>query len=323
MHSSTSNSDESVAAPRPTRTAGLALASIAVFVICCEAGARVGLRHLSKMESRIAADHDAVEAIRSASGQKPSILLLGNSLLLEGLKYPGIREDMADRARVVRFVMEQTTFWDWYYGIRRLLEDGARPDTIVLCMNPAQLIASDILGDYASFYLYRVQDIPAIRRVAHYDLNQESGLFFARFSQFYSGRNNLRNFALGRVDSAYTGWRHSLTMPTPPFPPAEEFERIVESRLRLLQADSLERGVRMVLLIPPGFMAGEDEVIEAGRRTNTDVLIPFRAGELPKRLYQEDIFHLNDEGAEIFTAAVEAEFRERLDSWLAGRGQVR
>jgi len=53
--------------------------------------------------------------------------MLGNSLLLEGVEFPGLSRDLRPEIEARRFVVDNTSYLDWYYGIRSLLRRGARP----------------------------------------------------------------------------------------------------------------------------------------------------------------------------------------------------
>src|SRR5204862_7607578 len=93
---------------------------------------------------------------------------------------------------------------------RRFFDEGSRPDMIVLCISAEHLISSRIRGDYSVYYLFRFWDIPQIRRDINYDLTKTSGLVLSRFSLFYAGRNNFRNFMLSRTAPAYTAMLQRL-----------------------------------------------------------------------------------------------------------------
>ena len=265
-----------------------------------EAATRFGFQQISRVESRVHTDHLAALAIRQGGPSKPTILLLGNSLLLEGIDYDGLRRVMEPRATPVRFVVEQTMYLDWYYGIRRLFSDGARPDRVVLCLNLSQLLANSFLGDYSAFYLIRTQDLASAGREAGFDLTGISDLFFARYSLFYAGRSSLRNFALNSVIPAYGKVLHEFAIkPGRDFSDAEVLAR-AGPRLNSLRMLCSQYNVHFDFLLPPGFGNGGQGLIEAGRRTGASVLVPVPQNIWKPGLYQ-DSFHLNREGAVQFT----------------------
>ena len=313
MHSSISSSEP--AAPlalrqRPApyaKGAGVTLLLLALILAALETGTRVVFRRVSRLENRIMVDHRNALSLRP--GTKPHILLLGNSLLLEGLDYDALHKSLAPDAEVTRFVIEGTTYYDWYYGIRRLLASGSRPDRIVLCMSALNLLGAGIRGDYSAYYLFQTQDIAGIARSIHYDTTKASNLVFARYSLFYAARNNMRNFILGKVDPAYSALINHIQFSRSQLPPSNEIEHSAEQRLRALNSECARYRVPFVFLIPPAIDAhGERELLEAGRLSGTSVSVPIAGGTLPADLFR-DGFHLNSRGAAVFTDALARDLR--------------
>lgn len=315
MPSSISSSESAAAAAamtgprRHTRAVVALLLGLASVLIGAEAFTRLVFPRVSKLERRTTAEFAAATSIRpSAAGQLPTVLLLGNSLLLEGLDYQRIRTVMADEARVRRFVVENTTYLDWYFGMKRLLAGGSRPDFIVLCLNPAQLVGSSLRTDYSPYYLMDSGDISVASHALHYDLTEAAGLFFAHYSMFYARRNTLRTFVLNRVDMPYSELVHNLVVRPPVLPKPEELTRIAERRLLDLNKVAASHGVRFSLLLPPGFMPGEKAVAAAAEQSGTKVMSPIHTNELGRE-YFADGFHLNQAGAQLFTNAIATELR--------------
>lgn len=275
--------------------------ALLVFLLAgLEFGMREVYSRVSRIEARTHADYQAALAIRPGGASHPNILLLGNSLLLEGIDYDGLRRAMEPRATPVRFVVESTTYLDWYYGIRRLLASGARPDRVVLCLSLSQLLTSRLRGEYSAFYLIQTPDLVRAGREAGLDLTGTSGLFFGRYSMFYAARNNFRNFALSRVDAPYEKTLHGFTAaPGAQFSDAEILAKAA-SRLGELRSICSQYGVEFTFLLPPGFGGGAEALAEAGRRTGTMVLVPVPLNSWKEDLYA-DGFHLNQKGATEFT----------------------
>ena len=191
-------------------------------------------------------------------------------------------------------------YFDWYYGIRRLFEDGARPDRIVLCLTVPQLLANSIRGEYTAFYLIRLQDLASAGKDAGLNLTGISGLFFARYSMFYAGRSSLRNFMLNSVFPAYAETlRGFANKPAPDFSDAEVLAGAAP-RLNNLRMLCAQHSVRFDFLLPPSFGHGERSLMEAGRRMSTSVLAPVPQNSWKSNLYRDN-FHLNHEGAAQFT----------------------
>ena len=317
MHSSIFNSELVVEAapdqPRATNTyvvwSVCAIVSLALFCMALEAVTRFGFRHISHIEGRIAQDHEAALAIRK--GSRPTVLFVGNSLMLEGIDSRQLRDALGGQANTVHFPIEQTQYLDWYYGLRRLFDEGSQPDIVVVCMSAGHLITSRIRGDYSAYYLFQLADIPEIRREAHYDLTKTSGLVLSNFSLFYAGRSSLRNFVLVSVNRPYAVLLQSIAGPRPDFPPDAEMERIAAARFQELQRLCSSHGARFVYLLPPGFGPGEAPLIAAGVRSHTDLMVPIHLNALGRDKFR-DGFHLNAAGEQMFTDKVAELVKIRL-----------
>jgi hypothetical protein len=242
---------------------------------------------------------------------KASVLLLGNSLLLEDIDYARLRDSLDGRAYAIRFPIEDTEYLDWFYGLRRFFHEGSEPDMVVLCINAEHLISSKIRGDYSVYYLFRFWDMPQIRRDIGYDLTKTSGLVLSRFSLFYAGRNNLRNFVLVRTAPAYTAKLQRIATRPAHVPSDEEIEEVSESRLTALRTLCSSYRAQFAFLLPPGFGQGEAPLVRAGARSRTDVMVPIHLNSLSRDKFK-DGFHLNASGAQIFTDKVSALLKSRL-----------
>jgi hypothetical protein len=172
-------------------------------------------------------------------------------------------------------------------------------------------LSSRIRGDYSSYYLFRLADIPQIRREIHYDLTKTSSLVLSHFSLFYAGRSPLRNFILVSTDRSYAELLQRVAAPRPHYPPDPEIERIAEGRLRDLRTLCSSHGARFAYLLAPGFGPGEAPLVDAGVRSETDVMVPINLNAFALDKFR-DGFHLNAEGAKIFTQKVADLLRSRL-----------
>src|SRR6266567_3933514 len=134
MHSSISSSepiDRSLPVAkanfRPRHAIIAILASVACVMLSAELLSRFAFPRISQIESRITRDEHQIMAIASADrNSPPTVLLVGNSLLLRGLEYPRIRTELAPDAQVFRLVIENTEYLDWHYGLRHMFESGVR-----------------------------------------------------------------------------------------------------------------------------------------------------------------------------------------------------
>ena len=183
---------------------------------------------------------------------------------------------------------------------------------VVLCINAEHLVSSRIRGDYSVYYLFRFWDIPQIRRDIGYDLTKTSSLAVSRFSLFYAGRNNLRNFVLLRTVPAYTEMLRRIATPQALPPSDQEIERIAEIRLAAMRTLCSSHDAQFTFLLPPGFGPGEAPLVKAGTRSRTDVMVPVHLNALGRDKFK-DGFHLNASGAQIFTDKVSALLESRIE----------
>ncbi len=312
MSLSTSSSETQSLSRDYTRPIVITVVILLLFLIALEIGTRVGFSRISHIESRVNIGHAAALAARKGGPSHPTILLLGNSLLLEGVEYTALQQQLGSRADPILFAIEQTQYLDWYYGIRRLLDDGSRPDRIVLSMNLRHLTSDAIRGEYSAAYLFRTRDLKDVGSDINLNLTGISDLLFARYSMFYAGRLNVRNFSLGRIAPAYSTVLHNLNnTPKRAFSNAETLA-IAAPRLAKLREACAEYQVDFDFLLPPGFEESSEGLLEAARQSGTSVLMPVPQNSWPADLYR-DAFHLNHEGSVRFTKILSSTLLKQIE----------
>jgi hypothetical protein len=208
-------------------------------------------------------------------------------------------------------VIEQTYYYDWYFGIRRLFAEGARPKEIVLGIQPSVIPMNQIRGDYSAYYLISGHDLFDAARAMGYDLTKTSSLTFAHFSLFYAGRNNLRNFILNKVDRNYGELLHELVTKRAPIVMSGKAARISTERLAAIKRMCESHGTRFLYFVPPALGDEGESVIADIRSSGIAVLEPFKMNELASS-YFRDGFHLNERGAGVLTRKL----ADELDSQL-------
>ena len=283
---------------------------LVLFCVLLEAVTRLGFAHISHIESRIAESRHAALAIRPHP-PLTQVLLLGNSLAIEGIDIVALQRAVAPSARITPFFIEGTAYFDWYFGLHRLFLEGSRPDVVILCLNTEQLLANSIRGEYSAFYLFDTHDLPEIRRDIGANLTGLSSLFLGRESLFYAGRTQLRNFLLGRMDPAYAALLHQLAVHPAPAPSVAEIGSTGTARLQSLRELCGKYGARFVFLLPPGGRHHQDELSTAARHSGASLLIPIDEGVLGPEMFS-DGFHLNTAGRKIFTDRLGATLPEAL-----------
>jgi hypothetical protein len=306
MPSSISNSDELQAQRNlDVRRATIVLIAIAVGLSgLAEIAARVGLSRFSQIHRRIMEDQRAANEVRPANaGQPKTMLAVGNSLLLEGVNFAQLADRTSSRFRPTRFVVEQTSYYDWFFGLRRLFRQGVRPDYLVLCLSPGQLRVNTIRGDFDARFLFGLQDIWPLTRAIDANLTTTSSLYFAHASTFYGARSELRSVFMGKIGlmPVQQLWHDLVTVPL--VEKSEDMTPLYASRLKMLSDLCAMHGVRFLFLIPPTAQPGDKEVVRAGERAHATVLRPVPNYSLGPEYYR-DSFHLNARGANIFTSKI-------------------
>lgn len=288
------------------------IVSVAAVFLGAEIFCRYAFPRISQIEGRIRSDEHQARSISAPSSGQPTVLMVGNSLLLRGLEYPKIRAEMAPDAQVTRFVIENTNYLDWYYGLRHMFESGVHPSMVVLCLNLKQTISSGILGDYSARHLFGVAELLPVAHEAGMDATRTSGLILAHWSAFYSSRATIRNFILNTSDPPYARAMHNLADSAPnPLPAPDELVNTARKRVNAIQQLCGQNGIEFVLLIPPSLNRNNDLLASAASLQHVNFDYPLPVGELGPE-YFLDGAHLNPKGAAVFTDAVARCLRARL-----------
>jgi hypothetical protein len=322
MPSSTSNSDRTALANADEATTKQSVQRATLVLILIMAGILMGAElsarflfpHISQIQRRIVEDQRQVLAFSTPSRDAPPlILLVGNSLLLRGLDYPAIQAEFPD-AHIVRYVIENTSFFDWYYGLNHLFRLGIRPTRVVLCLNVGQTITPEILGDYSARYLFDARDLLAVARDVGMDTTQTSNLFFAHWSSFYASRATIRNYLINVVDPPYASALHELARIPQPLPPESQMIAIARARLRAINQLCRRNNSDFIFLVPPSLSNLDEVLIKAAVMENVKFTVPLPAGTVGAEYFRVDAFHLNEKGATAFTKKLARELRSGMTS---------
>ena len=296
----------------------LLLLALLLYFAALELMMRTVVPRVSQVERRHNADRQAALRLsqRPPQGMK-TVLIIGNSLLQEGIDREKLREVSASQYRVAVFPIENTTYLDWYFGLHRLAVEGSKPDVVVLCLNIKQLMSNSTNGEGFAHSMMWMGDILEVAKTAGLDSTNTSNYFFANLSAWLGGRWFIRNWVLEEwMPKAKT----LVDLFTPrgavtPIPLEATVEQTTQ-RLKKLQDLCETFGARFVFLVPPA-TSGADSLIKmqsAAEETKISVLIPFKPGEMPAAAFS-DGFHLNPNGARIFTERLAI----LLSESLAGR----
>jgi hypothetical protein len=307
MLSSTSSSEAPASPGRAStsRAIVILLASLAALCILVEGGTRLVVHDLSNNLGRIRTEATAAKAIRS-SAEPEELLIVGNSLLIAGVDVGALNEPLQPRWRGVRFGIEQTTYYDWYYGLRRLTADGAKPSAIVVCLEPRHLVGSTVRTEIFARYLMRKGDTLSVSRALDLSPTDTADLFLANVSAFWALRKEIRKNVLGRLMPELPNLTRMITRGGgSPAPELDELLSKGRIRLEALRATADAAGARLIVVVmPPVDSAHTSALAELGAQLGIPTVTPLTDQDLLPDDYEPDLYHLNSQGRERFTQAL-------------------
>lgn len=287
---------------------------------------RVGLARISNIEGRTDREYRAARVIRHSTGPVPNVLVIGSSWLLRGVDFPALQKSLATRCTLSRFVVEQTAYLDWYYGMRFLYARGARPDVVVLFLNGTDVAVNDLRGGYSACHLMLFGDVLHAARNAGLSPTGTFSLLLANLSAYYGTRVETRKFVLARLLPSVGKLRGSMV--PPPRTPLDPRRAVDVASRRLEEFRALvqsHRGRFLFVEAPCRRPADAAWMSEASARTGVPVIVPMSAGSLHDADFLEDHEHLNPSGAARYTAALAPLLSKSLESCLpaAARASTR
>jgi hypothetical protein len=298
-----------------SRYSAILLSLCTIFCAALEIGQRYVVPRVAALDSRLEREHTGAEELRPMPGKPAPVLIVGNSLLKKGVVIPLLNQKLGPEYRVSRYVVEDTNYLDWYYGLRRLFRAGARPKAVILVLNARQLISPGVHGDAFASLLMDVRDVLDVQRTVGGDNTATSNLLFANLSRYYGMRSEIHKAFLVHLLPEFPDLAVKLRPAITPLPPDDVIEETTAARMLQISRLCAENGSQFILVVPPSTAArdGSSAVESAGNRAAVQVLVPFRPQELPDNLYA-DGFHLNYRGSLVFTQALSSQLRQTLDS---------
>jgi hypothetical protein len=293
------------------------LAGCLLVALGSEAIARVAFHRVSKIQRRMADEYQAARAIgQDRSPQTGHLLLVGNSLLDEDVRFDSVRSGLGREWDTRRFVVEQTFYLDWYYGLRRLFREGARPDVVVIMLTTQQWVRSDSRGDYSAQYLMAPVDLPAAARDLQLNATQTTNLALANVSRFWGARAELRNFVLGRLLPDLGRLMDYSSVVDTRTIVEREVTPVARQRIDRLKALTNANGAQLLILLPAVLNRhdGAAALLRAASAAGVPALRPVESGTLPPQQYRDAGFHLNATGASQFTERLIPALRRQLEA---------
>ena len=310
MLSSTFNSEtDSTAYDRGIRALLISLIAICLLF---ELGTRFGLPRLSRIQERVRSERlDLLASRPDGHGGTKTVAVLGNSLLLWSIDFSLLNKLGAGNFRYSRFVIESTQYWDWYFGLRRLFAEGARPDVVALLIGANHWLEDSIEGEYFAYELLRPSDVVLLRTELNLDRTTASKYFFASWSSWLGSRAIVRKNLLRLIFPDLERFTRKLVGP-PTYPNAAiAYDKAVK-RMRGLKSVSEENGVKLVVILHPTLDARApfNPVLAAADAAGVPVIAPVHL-EYTSDLYS-DGYHLNTAGMEKFTRDLIAPLEQSL-----------
>lgn len=310
MPSSTSSSK-----PGALFYAKLLVGICALLILAIEFLSDFLLKHHSETYARVSRQYaEAVKMRPAKPGEPASVLMIGNSLLLEGVDVGRLQKLTSSQMNICPIFLEATGYYDWFYALQRLFRQGAKPQVVVLGVGVNSFLANSVRQDYAPLMLFDMRDSLNVASDLKLDRTATNNLLLAHSSVFWDTRAVLRTQILRHIVPHYTELV-LLLKPQPAIPPPHQFLTTAYSRLDRLRKLCEAHGTRLIILVPPT-PSSEDAVRQmtiASQRAGVDTLVPIDPTALSAKYYQSDELHLNSEGAQLFTSALATFLPRTLD----------
>ena len=186
-----------------------------------------------------------------------------------------------------------------------LYDIGARSTIEALMLDPGQLVGDMTRGDYTAFRLARKRDVVLLGEEAHLHPTEISRLVLSSWSSFYGFRGESRKVLLSKI---IPGMSELAVMLAPRANRAAQdqdtsrLQHAVFSRLQRFRSESLLRGSRAVLILPPVSRSESTlrAVVRAGREADVPVLLAYAPGSYVTSEFSDGV-HLNAIGRSRFT----------------------
>lgn len=286
--------------------AKLLIAICALLIVTLELLSDYLLKHDSETYARVSRQYAEAIKIRPARlGEPTSVLMVGNSLLLDGVDVDRLKKLTSGQMHIYPVFLEATGYFDWFYALQRMFREGARPQVVVLGLGANDFLAYTVRQDYAPMMFFDMRDSLGVASDLRMDRTATSNLLLAHSSVFWDTRSVLRTQILRHIVPHYRELV-LLLKPQPAIAPPLQFQTIGNSRLEQLRELCEAHGAKLIILLPPTPSSGDAvrQMTIASQKAGVDALVPIDPTTLPAKYYQSDELHLNSEGAALFTTAL-------------------
>jgi hypothetical protein len=291
----------------------LLLVSCVLFFLAIELGVRRAAVRVSRIESRTEQEYRDVLAMRREADRK-GLLVLCNSLLGIGLDFDRLKLAIAPEWDARRLYMDDTTFYDWYYGARRLLARGVEVDAVALALSARQLAGEPhVRGDYFAYRLMAPGDVVRVAADVGVPRTEASNMLLASGSAFYGLRGEIRKVLLGRLlPDLPLLMERIVRFDQTPLDEDQTYRRAF-ARLTAFRELLDSHQTRFLVILPP---IPKTEGLAAVERAAADahVTLVTVPRDLTGASDYSDNFHLNATGARKYTSALTVVLSRTLGS---------
>jgi hypothetical protein len=276
------------------------LVSLCVWVALLSAAIEVcsvWLRSYRQVSLEISKGVERALAVRHRGGYT-QVVVLGNSLVYEGLSEASLQETMGDRVLIETAGVPGSTYFDWEYGLRALLARGSQPDVVVFGISPSQFLRTPAVTALPVSELWRSEEVYSYYRDWHPNPTIVADLLLEHYSTFFAMRDTFRIYGRKQIygyPSMVREWGPGGVNTNPAPSPGSMLEATFVKRIAGLQAECGAHA-RLVLIVVPTRQAS-DEMDEPALRAaalqlGVPVIEPVGEREWPAPKFQDDGYHL-------------------------------
>jgi len=277
------------------------------FLIVLESLSGYMLKHHSVTYQRVSQQlHRAVEARPAGPGEPASVVMIGNSLFLDGVQVDRLQELTSKSLRIYPIFLEATGYYDWLYGLRRIFRLGARPQVVVVQLEANSLLWNRVRTEYSPMLFFDAPDLLHVSSDLGLDRTTETTLLLAHWSSFSSAHSVVRTQILRHTVPHFSELFYLLIQAQRPTTLRPDTEQLAQARLKTLRDLCDAYGAKMILLAPPvpSSEGAVRRLASIAEGIGVATLVPIDPKKLTARHYESDVLHLNAEGAALFTSAI-------------------
>jgi hypothetical protein len=283
-------------------------------IVLLEGGSAYLLNHRSVTYRRVA--NQLAEAVAARPGdlrQPASVVMMGNSLLLDGVQTEKLRQLTSSRMQIYPVFLEGTGYYDWLFALRRIFRQGARPNAVVVELETNSFLWNQVRMEYAPILFFDAADLWQVGLDVGMDRTARSNLLLSHWSAFWNTHGVVRlqilRHAVPYFEDLFTlipVQRNALLQTERTTTINSDARALAAERFRTLNELCNSYGARLVMLAPPvpSSEGTVRELASIGLKNGVAVVVPIDPEALTADHYEPDALHLNPDGAAAFTSAI-------------------